>query len=355
MPLPHDIRDLSKVQRNITMQPSNGSDMDYDGFPVPSCSSPTLATPGTVLPHSDIETKQLADQASHLTLATSFNKADASLASGLYSGVPAPSRSRSRTCSACSSSTTFDGPLPLKRASARASPNRFDAQRAPLRSHEHAREETSMSAAGGAAGDERDCHQMHLADVAPLVLVRTSSGPSLADLPNEVLLHILGHLDVCDLLLLSRVSLGNVVTCSSLRPSRVRMICCLFSTPSHMKKATVLPLILLPHLSSASLPSRTIPHLPTRHRRPPKLPTLASPLSLHHACKPADQTPPRPHRHPTNSAPSRSRPSCTACACGRPRARCRPCSRRRRGRRSQTSSRAASPDQHDRRLAQARA
>lgn len=94
-----------------------------------------------------------------------------------------------------------------------------DAQPAPLISHEHAREGTRMTAAAELEGERR---RMQPADALPLALVQKHSPccPSparrkvgkdaptatLTDLPNEVLLHILGYLDVCDLLLLSRVS-----------------------------------------------------------------------------------------------------------------------------------------------------
>ncbi|KAJ4393470.1 hypothetical protein N0V93_002682 [Gnomoniopsis smithogilvyi] len=71
-----------------------------------------------------------------------------------------------------------------------------------------------------AAELERERHRMQPADALALVAVRKPYPPTpsstrktrkvaplatLADLPNEVLLHVLGYLDVCDLLLLSRL------------------------------------------------------------------------------------------------------------------------------------------------------
>lgn len=76
-----------------------------------------------------------------------------------------------------------------------------------------------------AAELQRGRHRMQPADALPLVPVRKPDPfqpwPSqkagkdaplatLANLPNEVLLHVLGYLDVCDLLLLSRVSVSEL-------------------------------------------------------------------------------------------------------------------------------------------------
>lgn len=164
--------------------------------------SPTLAASGSVLPHSDIESRQLADKASHHTLTTTSSRSDALPASAAQDGAAHPARTRSRACSACLSSTAGPAPLRVPCADAKASAN---AQHAPLVSQDHAREgdDNLMTSAGSAAADEprRQCAQPTGARL-PLVLVYAS----LADLPNEVLLHILGYLDVCDLLLLSRVS-----------------------------------------------------------------------------------------------------------------------------------------------------
>ncbi|KAJ4418286.1 hypothetical protein N0V82_005677 [Gnomoniopsis sp. IMI 355080] len=219
------------------MQPFNSTDvMDSDGqAPLPSL---IPASSQTVLPHDSIEFTQLAGQASHLTLATSPGRADASSATGPQDGVPRSSRSRNRTCSACSSAAgDVDGlrlspPLPRRQqasaSSIARSPSRpatvndgrlpNDAQRAPPISHEHAREETHMTAA---AELELERHRMQPADALSLVAVwrpdlaqpwpsqkagKDAPLATLANLPNEVLLHVLGYLDVCDLLLLSRTS-----------------------------------------------------------------------------------------------------------------------------------------------------
>lgn len=238
------------------MQCSNDTEMMDTACqtPLPSL---ILASPPTVLPHESTESTQLADQASHLTLATSSGRADASSLTGPHddSGVTSSYgssssllRSRNRACSACSSAAASDvhvnnGPRPsppLPQQCEQASPSSIerspsrpatevnvclpnDAQPAPLISHEHAREGTRMTAAAELKG-ERHC--MQPADALPLALLRkhspSRSSPdrkvgkdaptaTLTDLPNEVLLHILGYLDVCDLLLLSRVSYERVV------------------------------------------------------------------------------------------------------------------------------------------------
>lgn len=200
---------------------------DFSQAPLPPPPPPTLAASEMVFPHDGAESKQLADQASHLTLATSSSRADASSATGLHDGVPGSSRSRTRTCSACSSAASDDQSLrPPPPARQRELPSKSiersaslpatiddvglpsDAQRAPPISHEHAREETRIRAA---AELDRQHHHMQPADVLPPPWPARRVGPAaplaaLADLPNEVLLHILGYLDVCDLLLLSRVS-----------------------------------------------------------------------------------------------------------------------------------------------------
>lgn len=172
--------------------------------------SPTLAAAGPVLPHNDIESKQLADRASHLNLTATSSSSDASPAPPPQGGIPSPSHTRSRTCSACSKPTAEAAPLRARDADAEAP---ADAQHAQPQSQEHACEDKSvMVAAPSAGGNEKVCHGKHPAG-AFLPLVQT--GASLADLPNEVLLHILGYLDVSDLLLLSRVSgCAHVVLCS---------------------------------------------------------------------------------------------------------------------------------------------
>lgn len=227
------------------MHPSNDTEMMDSACQAP-LSSLILASPPPVLPHESIESTQLADQASHLTLATLSGRADASTGTvphdgGVTSSRRSSSRSRNRACSACSSAASdvhVNGlrpspPLPqqceqaspslIERSPSRPATNHNvclpnDAQPAPLISHEHAREGTRMTAAAELEGER---HRMQPADGLPLALVQNHSPFSawparkvgkdaplatLTDLPNEVLLHILGYLDVCDLLLLSRVS-----------------------------------------------------------------------------------------------------------------------------------------------------
>lgn len=219
------------------MQPFNDTDIltSAGQAPLPSL---ILASPQMVLPHDSIESTQLADQASHLTLAASPGRATGSTVTGTHDGVPSSSRSRNRTCSACSfAASDVDGPRPspllpqceqgstlsIERCPPRPVtedhgwiPN--DAQPTPPTLYKHAREETHMTAA---AELERERHRMQPADALALVAVRKPYPPTpsstrktrkvaplatLADLPNEVLLHVLGYLDVCDLLLLSRTS-----------------------------------------------------------------------------------------------------------------------------------------------------
>lgn len=206
--------------RNGTMQPFHGTDMDLDDAVSLSSPSPTLAAAEQVLPHSD-DSKQLVDQASHLTLATSSSNARRTDASPVphERRLPDPprSRSRSQTCSACWLPAS-EGPRPPHRDLSRALSNALGAQHAPWTSYDHAREEQTMRPA---AAGKQDCHRMLLGEVLPLLSVPT--GPSLDDLPNEVLLHILGYLDVYDLLVLSRVSeCGDVMLCSSLQLARGR-------------------------------------------------------------------------------------------------------------------------------------
>lgn len=188
---------------------------------IPSTSSPTLtlAPMGAVLPHVDPEPNLLADQASHLTLSAPSG----ATASGPHGAVPGK---RSRDCSACSTfAATEEDQMRLTLADDDA------AQRsplpAPLISHEHshgyARELATVrdAAAGNESRDEDgERRRMQPADTAALVPVAQDPWTTnalrlppvdarkltLVDLPNEVLLHMLGYLEVCDLLATSRVS-----------------------------------------------------------------------------------------------------------------------------------------------------
>lgn len=285
------------------MQLSNNNN-NFNSMADSACQAPLpsliLASPPTVLPHDSMEPTQLADQASHLTLATSSGRADASSAMGPHDGVPNPSRSRSRTCSACSSAARSDvdglpraSPPPppssehehasttsIERCSSRpaaTADNKFclpsDAQLTPPISHEHAREETRMAAA---AELERERHHMQPADALPLVSVRKhypsrprfarkagNDAPlaTLVNLPNEVLLHVLGYLDVCDLLLLSRVC-ANESCCA--------IVCILSRAMSTSLPPTPLGCKLLYNTpSTALLPSRNAPHVPRHSTKTP--------------------------------------------------------------------------------------
>ncbi|KAK2599559.1 hypothetical protein N8I77_011302 [Diaporthe amygdali] len=215
----------------------------------PAPTSPTLAAAGTVLPHDDTQSTQLAHQASHLTLSTQMPQATTPTAA--VSPVvpppaepPYPAPKRTRACSA-SCTASSDGSPPLQRprqASAPIGPflllpattpsnpgSAGDAQPAPPISpppYEHSRDRGGSSARN--VGDAA-CQQvmdwpkpMLAADHAlgasdALILspahedfTLLSVGPddkvTLAVLPNEVLLHVLGFLDVSDLLSTSRTS-----------------------------------------------------------------------------------------------------------------------------------------------------
>lgn len=211
----------------------------------PSQASPaTPAAAETVLPHADMDPTQLANEASHLT--PSAVAVEPSPAVHASSAAPPPSDcdgedSPLRQAAMCwveplSTSTAAPGPA-------------ADAQPVPHTSHDHAREELLMRDerpyAGGqekeggqpwpASGLDTQCREPSIFpgraytgsrpwfvesdddddddvdnvddvddvdddDNAAAAVVR------LDDLPNEVLLHILGFLDVSDLLATSRVS-----------------------------------------------------------------------------------------------------------------------------------------------------
>lgn len=248
--------------------------------PLPSPSSPTLATTQAVLPHAHTEHNLLADQASHLTLsAFSASTAAPSAARGPHCAVPVseerPSRRRRRTCSAAAAAAAAAagdggsfGPLAPRRTRAPASsigPLRLPVTSAAVDdggaqpsfffffppqfpiSLEHAHEATDMRDADDEAPQDEQGHghrmrpaardadarstALALAPVpvpdpvpgpvlAPVPVhapsrgleggfsraVRSDAKVGLADMPNEVLLHILSYLDVSDLLATSRVS-----------------------------------------------------------------------------------------------------------------------------------------------------
>lgn len=240
------------------------------GVPSPSSPTPgTLAPRGMVLPHDDPEPNLLADQASHLTLSAPSG----AIGSGPHRAAPGR---RSRACSACSAFTASKegehslhpsppaaqhhrpqaviDPLGMQNATVTPAADNDNAQRSPLppasaplmsheHSHGHARECAAMRdvAAGERSRDEQQRRRMppaeHDTPVSSLVsagLVPVARDPwpanafrlptvdakimTLVDLPNEVLLHILGYLEVCDLLATSRVSDSRVATCEIVAP-----------------------------------------------------------------------------------------------------------------------------------------
>lgn len=219
----------------------------------PAAASPTLATAGTVLPHDDTQSTQLAHRASHLTLSTqapwpTTPAAAVSPVTPPPAEPPFPAPKRTRACSACCAASDSTPPPPQRprQASAPIGPllplpatapststpgPAADAQPAPLVSppqtpcgHSSDRGEHSACGVGDAAYPQvMDWHQPVLAARDGLVASSTPiSGPeyedhavlsagrdarvTLAVLPNEVLLHVLGFLDVSDLLATSRVS-----------------------------------------------------------------------------------------------------------------------------------------------------
>lgn len=201
-----------------------------------SSSSPILVTPGAVLPHNDIESNQLASQASHLTLATptsGSNRLGHAASSAIVSeeSVSGAFRRRRRACSACCRVSDAAPPmqharqlaLPIESllpSSATALDLGADAQTSLRESHEDTREEATKGDPGPAGCEEYERYQTQYLDVgdtrSTTLIPACSRGcrwtgrsePRLAfaDFPNEVLLHILSYLDVCDLLATSRVS-----------------------------------------------------------------------------------------------------------------------------------------------------
>ncbi|KAI3398701.1 hypothetical protein diail_8740 [Diaporthe ilicicola] len=216
-------------------------------------SSSTLATAGTVLPHDDTQSTQLAHQASHLTLSTQMLRATTP-ASAVSPVAPPPAeppchapKQRRRACSACCAASDDGSPPPQRprQASAPIEPFLFlpattpstpcpagDAQPAPPTSSPPPPScECSRDKCGSSAWDVGDVAYQHVMDWRQPTLaaddtVGTSNTPiphptieglamlpagrdaelTLAVLPNEVLLHVLGFLDVSDLLATSRTS-----------------------------------------------------------------------------------------------------------------------------------------------------
>lgn len=217
----------------------------------------TLAPVGVVFPHDDAAPSLLADQASYLTLSAPSAVSAAPGGDGPHSiASPIASGSRRRACSACSFYAHAPAPAPAQhpaseagdahgssgpaagrpptalrpQARTRASASSVasepssllvvsanDARRSsppslsssPLllpTSHEHIRGLSNMRLDSAAAG--LACQRAQTADGHAAI-----DAGSLTGLPNEVILHVLGYLDVCDLLATSRVSAIRLLWC----------------------------------------------------------------------------------------------------------------------------------------------
>lgn len=200
--------------------------MEWPTCPPPSSPSPaTPAAAETVLPHADIDPTQLANQASHLTLSAIEPGSPSLLAS---SAAPPPSEPDSqdsplRQATSCwiepLSESTPSTPITISTPGPAAA-----AQPVPHTSHDHTREELLMrDGRSNAVGQEKEgvnpwpapgadsgCRELIISgrngmDPRPR-FVNSNAIVRLSDLPNEVLLHILGFLDVPDLLATSRTS-----------------------------------------------------------------------------------------------------------------------------------------------------
>lgn len=198
--------------------------MAWPACPPPSSPSPTPATAETVLPHGDLDPTHLADQASHLTLSAGSSPPLRASSQTPPLGEPDghDSAPRQRTCT----ERWIVEPLPSTTASTPGPA--ADAQPGPPTTRDHARggSRLEMRSEGRHAADQdpqeggrqwpTSTSNAHHHGSA-LVSGRASEDPGpcfvksdaivrLADLPNEVLLHILGFLDVPELLVTSRVS-----------------------------------------------------------------------------------------------------------------------------------------------------
>lgn len=232
--------------------------------PLPSSSPPILVTPGAVLPHNDAESNQLADQTSHLTLATStggsnrlINAASSAIVS--HGSAPGASRRRRRACSACCRVSDAATPLQHARQSALSiepfPPSTTalylgaDAQTLQPESHENAREGSRMGSAGLAGYEEDELDQTQDSAVVGIQskalfptcsrcpwTSRSEAILTLADFPNEVLLHILSYLDVCDLLATSRVSAVSLLLLSQSSAQILHVICPMFMIESRPRR-----------------------------------------------------------------------------------------------------------------------
>lgn len=206
-----------------------------------SSSSPRiLVTPGAVLPHNDTDSNHLAHQTSHLDLATSTGGSnrlahDASSANVSHEPGSAASRRRRRACSACCRVSDVTTPVQHARQSTSlveplfSSPNipRLGSNVRTSESHERTREEMGENRAGFPGYEKEECHPIQhfaFATNPSTALVPTHSQQTswagrseaqvnLTDFPNEVLVHILSYLDVCDLLATSRVSAVSLSCC----------------------------------------------------------------------------------------------------------------------------------------------
>lgn len=233
-----------------------------------SSSSPIPVIHGAVLPHNDAESTLLADQTSHLTLATSTGGSNYlvnAASSTIVSQGPAPgaSRRRRRACSACC--RVSDDATSMQHARQPALPIEpsfpsttalyldADAQTFQPEAHENAREGSRVGYAG-LAGYERNERKQTLDSaivdsqskaVFPtrcrcLRTDRSEARLTLANFPNEVLLHVLSYLDVSDLLATSRVSAVSLLLLNQSFAQTLHVIRPIFMIPSlprrHMRQ-----------------------------------------------------------------------------------------------------------------------
>lgn len=177
----------------------------------PSFPSPSPATADTVLPHADIDPTQLANQARHLTLSAESSppvrasSAAASPPSDCDSDDSAPRQPAScwidgelpgtATASPPAPAAAAQPVPPASRGHACAISNVVDERQYAVEREEAADSWCGALVSGGPYHSPGSWSVQHGDAVVRLV-----------DLPNEVLLHVLGFLDVPDLLTTSRVS-----------------------------------------------------------------------------------------------------------------------------------------------------
>ena len=224
LPEPTDTTSLPRPPADCHFQQTSIADMEWPTPHPPSFPSPSPATADTVLPHADIDPTQLANQASHLTLS-----AEPSPPVRALSAAASPPSDCDGDGNAPQQPTTcwIVGPLPGTATASTPGPAAA-AQPVPPASRDHACGGSSATDERRLVVDQDEAADRQSGAVVPGLSYR-GSGPwsvqrggavaRLVDLPNEVLLLILGFLDVPDLLATSRVSAPAL---SSLRPCRDR-------------------------------------------------------------------------------------------------------------------------------------